>query len=109
MQPIPEEDANRVSMEALQSNMRDVDVARTYVCILGGVMTGILGSTGLHGLISFIVMYVTIGLGVAVKANFDFKQYMNCTLASFLVGDLQKNGLSFILFWTMTYALIYIY
>ena len=109
MQPISEEDSNRISVEALQSNVKEVDVARTYLCIIAGVMAGIFGCTGLNGLISFIVVYITIGLGVALKAKFDFKQYMNCTMTNFLFGDLQKNGLSFILFWTLTYALIYIY
>mmetsp|Transcript_6069 Transcript_6069/g.9166 ORF Transcript_6069/g.9166 Transcript_6069/m.9166 type:complete len:111 (+) Transcript_6069:44-376(+) len=108
-QPVSEEDANRVSVENLQQNMKQVDIARTFICIIGGIVAGVLGHTGLQGLISFVIVYAAVAFALSLKMGFDFKQYMNCSVISFLVSDLQKNGLSFILFWTMTYALVYIY
>lgn len=82
---------------------------RSFLCIIGGVITGILGCTGFHGFLSFVILYLSLAVSIGLKINFDFKSYMHSTLTSFLFTDLQKNGLSFILFWTLTYALIYIY
>jgi ER membrane protein complex subunit 6 len=105
----PEEDAMKISMEALQRNMGQIDIARTFLCIMGGVVAGILRCTGASGLICFIAIYVAITGVLALKIQFDFKQFTNMTLTYFLFSDLQKNALSFILFWTLTYALVYIY
>jgi ER membrane protein complex subunit 6 len=109
MNNLNEEDATRMSMEAFQKNMNQIDVMRTFLCIIAGVIAGIWGCTGLYGFFAFILFYFTIAFAIGMKIGFDFKQYTNCSMLEFLAGDLQKNGLSFILFWTMTYALIYIY
>lgn len=80
-----------------------------FLCIIGGFIAGILKCTNLNGLICFITIYILITIVLGLKIKFDFKQYMNCTMMNFLTSDLQKNALSFILFWTLTYALVYIY
>ena len=105
----PEEETNKISIESLHSNMNQIDISRTFLCIIGGLITGVLKCTGIQGLISFLILYITITLLLGIKIKFDFKQYMNCTMLIFLTSDLQKNILSFILFWTLTYALVYIY
>lgn len=84
-------------------------ICRSFLCIIGGILTGVLGCTGFQGFIGFVAVYLSLALSIGVKFNFDFMSYMHCSLTSFLFTDLQKNGLSFILFWTLTYALIYIY
>mmetsp|Transcript_17009 Transcript_17009/g.28373 ORF Transcript_17009/g.28373 Transcript_17009/m.28373 type:complete len:110 (+) Transcript_17009:144-473(+) len=109
MNPINEEESSRISMDALQNNMKQIDVTRSFLCIVGGVITGILGCTGFNGFLCFVLLYLSLALSIGLKINFDYMSYMHCTLTSFLLTDLQKNGLSFILFWTLTYALIYIY
>lgn len=104
-----EEDTHKISMESLHSNMNSIDISRTFLCIIGGIIAGILKHTNLQGLICFVVIYVLITVMLGLKIKFDFKQYLNCTMIGFLTSDLQKNMLSFILFWTLTYALVYIY
>jgi hypothetical protein len=105
-----EEEVRQLSMEHLRRNMTQIDMARTFLCIVGGVIAGVLGLTGLSGLGCFVLVCLAISGSLALlKMNGDIKMYTNMSFASFTASDLQKNGLSFILFWTLTYALVYIY
>lgn len=106
---INEEENNKISLESLHSNMNQIDISRTFLCIIGGIVAGILKCTNLNGLLCFIIIYTIITILLGLKIKNDFKQYLNCTMFNFLTSDLQKNMLSFILFWTLTYALVYIY
>jgi ER membrane protein complex subunit 6 len=105
----PEEDTTKISMDILQKNMSQIDISRTFLCIVGGIVAGILRCTSLSGLLCFVVIYLTIAAILGIKIFFDYKQYLNTSFGLFVVSDLQKNILSFILFWTLTYALVYIY
>lgn len=109
MQENPEEDVRSISIEYLQNNLKQIDVARTFLSIVAGVFAGVLGCESMSGLLCFVVLYVLIAFSMAIKMSFDTKMFTNSSLLSFVAGDLQKNGLSFILFWTLAYALIYIY
>jgi uncharacterized membrane protein YuzA (DUF378 family) len=106
---ITEEDSRYISMEALQHNMKQLDIARTFLCIIGGVWAGLMGLTSNTGFFSFVVLYVIIGLSIGMKMGYNFKAFTNASFFAFVSSDLQKNSLSFILFWTLTYALVYIY
>ena len=104
-----DEEKQHFSMEAMQHNMREIDLLRTFVSIIGGVLAGTLGCTGFHGLGCFVFTYLMIALVITVKMGMDVKKYTNNSFLSLVGADLQKNGLSFVLFWTLTYALVYIY
>jgi len=121
-----EDDLKLISFEALQFNMKQIDVVRTLLSIVGGVLTGTLGNLMLsffhvsdfpfligcqreYGLLAFVILYFVISLSLALKMNFNVKKYTNSSIVMFGLADLQKNGLSFVLFWTLSYALIYIY
>lgn len=105
----PDEDITKISIDILQKNMSQIDIARTFLCIIGGIVAGILRCTSLSGLICFIALYISITLTLSMKISHDWKQYLNTSWVNFILSDLQKNILSFILFWTLTYALVYIY
>jgi hypothetical protein len=139
MEGITEEEARFISMEALQQNMVQIDLVRTFmrlvittlvclillaiitillnrrvmyvyvVSIVGGIVAGILGLTGMKGLVCFALTYIVIALSLVSKMSMNVVQFTNGSLTKLLLADLQKNGLSFTLFWTLTYALIYIY
>ena len=109
MQDQHDEDAKNIAPEFIHHNLKHVDVARTLLSIIAGIYAGILRCESLSGLICFIVLYTIIALSLAFKMKFDVKMYTNSSFIVFAAGDLQKNGLSFILFWTLTYALVYIY
>jgi len=104
-----EDDLKHVSLEYLHNNLKQIDVARTFLSIVAGIVAGVLGCKNGSGLICFITLYGLIGLTIALRMNLDVKTYTNQSAILFATGDLQKNGLSFVLFWTLTYALVYIY
>ena len=103
------DDTKFISMEAWQRNVMEIDGARSSMSIVIGIATGILNCEGLYGLITYLVMYFMLDLAILSKMNFDSMKYANQRTIIFFVGDLAKHALSFILFWTLTYALIYIY
>jgi hypothetical protein len=98
-----------LSMQSLRHNMNAIDDCRTALTLIGGGVAGVLGLTGLAGGLAFIVMYLIISAGLVVKMKMDVPGYTNMPLAKWILGDMGKYGLSFILFWTLMYALVYIY
>ena len=104
-----DEDSKYIIMEALSSNMSQIEFARSFLSVVGGCVAGILNATNLRGLFMFISIYMTIVIGIAIRLGFDFKLYANNTFFGFMMSDLSKHGLSFVLFWTLTYTLVYIY
>ena len=109
MDNINEEEAKSISIENMRKNHSQIDVTRTFLSIVGGIIAGILGCTGLKGLACFIAVYLSIASALASKMGRNTKLYTNMNFLYFCLSDLQKNSLSFVLFWTLTYALVYIY
>ena len=105
------EDVNKgkVIMEALALNMKKIDVYESISFIAGGSIAGILGLTNIHGLLFFLFIAVIIVTATAIKASFNLKEYTNMTFSGLLVHSLSSHALSFVLFWTLAYALVYIY
>mmetsp|Transcript_36695 Transcript_36695/g.117733 ORF Transcript_36695/g.117733 Transcript_36695/m.117733 type:complete len:114 (-) Transcript_36695:1363-1704(-) len=98
-----------VSDEALMHNRSAIDSYRSYMTIIAGIGTGILGATGLRGLGLFLLSYLVISLALVLKMRLDTEAYTNTKLLSFLFANLGRYGLSFVLFWTLAYALVFIY
>lgn len=53
--------------------------------------------------------FSTCWLICAVKMKFQLKTYTRQTWFHYLTSTLQQNGLSFTLFWTLFYGLVYLY
>jgi ER membrane protein complex subunit 6 len=104
-----EEDEKYVMRDILMQNVKQLEMARTFLIVVGGCCAGVLNATNLKGLFVFLAMYILIVGGVALKIGFDFKNYTNLTLLGFTMQGMSKHALSFILFWTLSYAMIYIY
>ena len=104
-----EDDLKYMIMEQLQANMRQLEQARSFLCVVGGVCAGVLNATNLAGLVVFMAIYLSVMAAVSLKVGLDFKNYANTTFLGFMFSDLSKHGLSFVLFWTLTYAVVYIY
>ncbi|XVE65481.1 hypothetical protein DITRI_Ditri08aG0003300 [Diplodiscus trichospermus] len=70
-------DVPTFSAENLQNNMKVIYYSRTFMSIIGGVIAGILGFTGLMGFIFyFLVMAITSG-GLIAKAKFSVHSYFD--------------------------------
>ena len=60
--------------------------------------------------VCFLVLHVSVNLSLlAFKMNFDLHAYSRESMFSFLTADLQKCAMSFMLFWTLFYGLVYLF
>jgi ER membrane protein complex subunit 6 len=110
MPPVdPEFEGKMISVENIQRNFKELDRARGFFAIIAGILAGVMYCTGVHGLVAYIAMSLLINGALLLKMNLDSKGFTSKSFVSFVVADMSKNAMSFILFWTLTYALIYIY
>ena len=99
----------QISGENLMFNMRQVERYRTIMFIIGGVVTGTLGLTSLHGLLALVILGLLSSILLNMKMGFNVLKYTNLSNVQFFLTGIQSNLMSFILFWTLFYALVYIY
>mmetsp|Transcript_1981 Transcript_1981/g.2473 ORF Transcript_1981/g.2473 Transcript_1981/m.2473 type:complete len:128 (+) Transcript_1981:265-648(+) len=113
--PIPGGDATGgegrdiFNLPAAQLNKKKMDTVRSFMGIVSGCVAGVCGLTGLEGLVCFFVLHLAVSLSLLMKMKFDLKSYSRESMISFMMADLQKNGLSFMLFWTLFYGLVYLF
>ena len=60
-------------------------------------------------LVCFILLDLLVSLSMMAKMNFSLKSYTKQSMFGFLTADMQKNSLSFMLFWTLFYGLVYLF
>jgi len=96
-------------VQAYRFNMRKADKIRSFMGIVSGCVAGICGLTGLAGLACFIVMHLTVSLAILAKMDFDLKAYSRGSMLAFLTADLQKCAMSFMLFWTLFFGMVYLF
>ena len=123
---------------AVLRNKRSVDRVHTILAIFIGLAAGILGLTGLRGFAAFAAALVVVagawppahvprwsaphlvpipmcaGLCGAVsvllvKMGGDVTTYFPTSFFGFLFGGMFDHLMSFLLFWTLSYALVHIY
>ena len=94
--------------ENMQSNMKIIYYSRTFLSIIGGVVAGILGFTGLKGFVFYLLLMAFTSLGLVAKAKFSTHTYFDSWNRVLLDGFL--GGLmSFVLFWTFAYDIVHIF
>jgi hypothetical protein len=103
---VPED---KVSGEMLGFNMKKIDSFLTMLYIVSGVVSGVLGFTSLRGLFLYIVLSLVITFALLVKMQFDVKKYTVMPVHSLLIHGMSTHAMSFVLFWTLAYALVHIY
>ncbi|XP_078168223.1 rab5-interacting family protein [Carex rostrata] len=97
-----------INGENLQSNMKSINYSRTFLSIIGGVVAGIWGFTGLTGFVFYFMVMLAASLGLAAKAKFSAGSYFDSWNRILLDGIL--GGLmSFVLFWTFAYDFVHIF
>ena len=94
----------------IQGNMQAVMWVRSFMGIISGVCTGILGLTGAQGFVAFLLLYVVVSIGIISKAGFNLSGVLpGAKLPWFLVDSLMGQLMSFLLFWTMFYGLVHVF
>mmetsp|Transcript_9223 Transcript_9223/g.13827 ORF Transcript_9223/g.13827 Transcript_9223/m.13827 type:complete len:131 (+) Transcript_9223:58-450(+) len=97
-------------MDAFRYNFRKMDKIRSFMGIVAGCVAGVLGLTGLSGLVCFLILHISVNLSIlAFKMNFNLKAYTQESMISFLLADFQKCAMSFMLFWTLFFGLVYLF
>ncbi|GKV50404.1 hypothetical protein SLEP1_g57110 [Rubroshorea leprosula] len=90
-------DVPTFSAENLQSNMKIIYYSRTFMSIIGGVVAGILGFTGLTGFIFYFLVMAITSVGLIAKAKFSVNSYFdswNRILLDGFMGGLMVSLLS---------------
>jgi ER membrane protein complex subunit 6 len=104
-----DEKNEKMSMELLMKNNMGIDNFQTVIYIAGGVISGILGLTGLSGLALYLAVTVVTSLALVVKMKLQIAKFTDASLLGLATKGLMNYALSFVLFWTLSYALVHIY
>ena len=92
-------------------NMGKAEYARTSISALSGVTAGILGLTGLHGFIFYVICALGLFLGLILKSGgskLKSRQYFLSRKQLLFSG--QFGALfTYILFWTFLYGMVHVY
>ncbi|CAL9775480.1 unnamed protein product [Musa acuminata subsp. burmannicoides] len=93
----------------LQSNVWLLpQLCRTFLSIIGGVIAGIWGFTGLTGFIFYFLVMAAASFSLAAKAQFSVCTYFDSWNRIFLDG-IFGGLMSFVLFWTFAYDIVHIF
>ncbi|MFS8032879.1 putative rab5-interacting protein family [Helianthus anomalus] len=80
--------------ENLQSNMKVVYYCRTFMSIIGGVIAGICGFTGLMGFVVYVLVMAITSVCLTARAGFSIHSYFdswNRVLLDGFLGGLLVN------------------
>ncbi|KAK1268666.1 hypothetical protein QJS04_geneDACA017602 [Acorus gramineus] len=94
------------NVENLQRNLKIINHSRTFMFIIGGVVAGILGFTGLMGFVVYFLIMAITSLGLLAKRS--VYAYFDCWNRMTLDG-LLGGLMSFVLFWTFAYDIVHIF
>lgn len=99
----------KVDPIALQSNMKTMMMVKAILTVAGGIVTGILGFTGLAGFAVYAVVQAIAVVVLLLKAGGDLGKYWQASAFSLWTGSLLEQLVTFIMFWTLAFALVHIY
>ncbi|KAH7435705.1 hypothetical protein KP509_06G076100 [Ceratopteris richardii] len=102
------DDVSLYSAENIQHNMRTLYYSRTFLSIVGGIVAGILGLTGVSGFLFYFVIMMATSAAVALKAGFKIGMYFD-SLNRVTLDGLTAGLMSFVLFWTLAYDIVHIF
>ncbi|XP_039123911.1 ER membrane protein complex subunit 6 [Dioscorea cayenensis subsp. rotundata] len=102
------DDLEIFSAENLQSNMKSIYYSRTFLSIVGGVVAGIWGFTGLMGFVFYFLVMAIASLGLAAKAKFSVRAYFD-SWNRIVVDGFLGGLMSYVLFWTFAYDIVHIF
>lgn len=95
---------------AQQSNVQKMEAIRSYMGIVTGICAGILGLTNMNGILFFFAGQVIVSLALYMKMGGDIeKYYKGIGKISFALDGVQNCFMSYMLFWTLFYGLVYLF
>ena len=105
------EEEKTINMEALQANAMGIGYVRALMAIIAGIAAGILGLTGSKGFLLYIAVHLITSVILLARMKFDVSEYLTPGLSAlwFAVDGLGGQGLSFVMFWTLSFAMVHIF
>ena len=99
-----------IDAEAMASNGSRIEMVRVTMAICGGLVAGICRLQGAQGFLAFVLSQSATSLAIfLVCMKGDVDRFANTHLASFMFSTMGNHILSFLLFWTLSHALVNIY
>lgn len=92
----------------VRQNMIAVNYCRTAGSVLGGSCSGVLGLTGLNGFGFYLVLSALLSVLIRQRCGVSIETYFRdpqMVWTDGIVGGL----FTYILFWTLVYAVVHIY
>ena len=104
------EEFRSLDAEALQGNMSQIEMTRIFLTIISGLIVGIAHLEGASGFLAYLLLQMLTSLAIwAVCMQGDSQKFTGMSLVGFVFGSMGNHVLSFMLFWTLSHALVYIY
>ena len=101
-----------VSPVAVMSNTASADYVRTWSIVAAACAAGIIGVTGSAGFGIYAAQHVIVALALLQQMKWrPSEHFPAATVGSFVLTGLadMPNVLTFILFWTLAFAVVHIY
>eukprot|EP00941_MAST-03F_sp_MAST-3F-sp1_P000304 g304.t1 len=89
----------------MMSNAKIVDFVRKIFGIVAGMLAGVLGLTGFQGFLVYGALYALVSVVMLARMGFDVQSYFMTTPLAFTFSGIGSQVLTFILFWSLTFAL----
>ncbi|XP_066379905.1 uncharacterized protein [Miscanthus floridulus] len=99
------DDVPILQAENLTSNVKSIYYSRTFLSIIGGVVAGIWGFTGLTGFVFYFLIMMVASIGLLAKSKFSVQTYFD-SWTRISVEGVFGGLMSFVLFWTYPFSLI---
>jgi hypothetical protein len=96
------------STENVQHNMRVIYYCRTFLSIVGGVVAGVLGLTGISGFLFYFLIMILASGAIAAKTKFNVFSYFD-SWQRITIDGITAGFMSFVLFWTFAYDIVHIF
>lgn len=98
-------------IQVMKLNESKMDKIKSFMGIVSGCCAGILGLTNGPGLLFFVMSHLTVNgmILVQIQGNLEKFRGRQCTMSSFIMEGFQNCALSFMLFWTLFYGLVYLF
>jgi len=100
-----------INPEALQSNAMGINYVRALLAVVSGSIAGIAGLTGTRGFLLYIFVHLITSVALLARMKFNPKEYLmpDSSPFWFAVEGLGAQGLSFVMFWTLSFAIVHIF
>ncbi|RCV16639.1 hypothetical protein SEVIR_3G157100v4 [Setaria viridis] len=105
---VSSDDVPILQAENLTSNVKSIYYSRTFLSIIGGVVAGIWGFTGLMGFVFYFLIMMVASIGLLAKSKFSVQTYFD-SWNRILIEGVFGSLMSFVLFWSFAYDIVHIF